>query len=146
MSRLYVDSFENARDTVKKALLLQAIVASILVVVVWVGIVILPAEDIYCYFHCNIRELSMLIILLSPTILSTLLSSMLVLFVIIPMGMYVFYRNLIIISSIFSTACLLLLGYFYQGYGVALSITITEIIVCIIILNRSLREIRNKSE
>lgn len=142
ISRLYVESFEDARRTVRKALILQTLVASTLVFVVWVVMILLTSDSIYS----NMHQLSMLIILLSPTIASTLISSMLVLFVIIPTGMNHFYRNLIITSSIFSSACLLFLGYFYQGYGAALSIMITEVIVCIIILNRSMRVFRSKSQ
>jgi len=142
ISRLYEESFAKARSAVRIALILQTLVACTLVVMVWIFLICLINID----FHTNVRELSLLIILLSPTIASTLISSMLVLFVIIPMEMSYFYRNLIIISSILSSASLLFFGYFYQSYGAALSVMVVEVIVCIVILTHSMRVIRGKSE
>jgi len=142
ISRLYEESIVEARGAVRKALILQTLAACTLVVMVWIVLIYqLPVG-----FHDNMHELSLLIILLSPTIVSTLISSLLVLFVIIPMRTYHFYRNLIIISSTLSSACLLFLGYFYQSYGAALSIMIGEVIICIIIFNHSMRLIGSKSE
>jgi PST family polysaccharide transporter len=142
ISRLYEESVVKARSAVRKALILQTLAACTLVVIVWIVLIYLIPVG----FHDNMRELSLLIILLSSTIVSTLISSLLVLFVIIPMKMDQFYRNLIVISSTLSSACLLFLGYFYQSYGAALSIMIGEMIICIIIYNRSMRVIGSKSE
>ena len=142
ISRLYEESFAKARNIVRKILVLQALVACGLVAIVWIILFYLVREN----FHNNSRELFQLIIILSPVIVSTLISSMLVLFVVIPLETNRFYRNLVAVSSLFGSVCLLLLGYMYQSYGAALTIMITETIVCLVIVNHSMRTIGSKAE
>jgi len=140
ISLLFEESFEKARNAVRKALVLQSLMACILVVMVWIVFIFLIPVDTY---H-KVPGLSMLVIILSPTIVFTLISSMLVLFVIIPLKATRFYKNLVVFSSSSSSACLLILGYFFQGYGAAIAILMTETIICFAIFNHSMKLITSK--
>jgi PST family polysaccharide transporter len=140
ISRLYEESYLKAKSAVRKALFLQSLVGlALIIMTLTLFIYLVPA-----IYDQQLHEFSKLIFIFTPTIFFTLVSSILVIFVIIPMGENRFYRNLVLVSSFLGSVCLLFFGYFFQSYGAALSITIIEIIVCFVIFNHSMRVVKNK--
>lgn len=140
VSRLYEDSFATAREALRKALALQIVSASALVVVAFmVFIYVVPIV-----IQRDLHELPQLMSILLPTIIFTVVSSMLVLFVLIPLGMDRFYRNLVVGSALFGSGCMLWMGYLFQGYGAAVSILIIETGVCLLIVRQAIQALNCK--
>ena len=134
ISRLYEESFSKARIAVRKAMIVQIVAALLLLVSVWVALLyVLPVV-----IHYNLHEVSQLIFLLSPTIVFTLISSQLVLFVIVPMSATQFYRNLVALTCLLGSISILMLGNIFHAEGAAFSILVVEMIVCVAVCNHSI--------
>jgi PST family polysaccharide transporter len=140
MARMWEESIPRARIVIRKALLLQIFVSSVLMALVWITANYLNA----IITKNNLSEMLQLIKVLSPTILFTSVSSMLTLLVIIPLGLASYYKNLVVSSSVLGSTSILVMGYFYQGYGGALCISVVEMIVCFLILIRSMQFITSE--
>lgn len=138
IARLYEESFSRARIALHKALALQIMASSAVVMIAYLVLIyLLPMVT-----QRNLHDLPQLITILLPTIGATVVSSLLVSFVLVPLGLDRFYRNLVIFSSLIGAICLLLMGYLFQAHGAALSILLLELFICLAILYRSKQALR----
>jgi PST family polysaccharide transporter len=97
----------------------------------------------FFYTKLNIELISTLYILL-PVVLATSLSSMLVLFVVIPRGLENFYKKLIISMGLIGVGLILLFGGLLGSNGAGASVLIIEVTIGILLYSRSMVEISKK--